>query len=122
MTGRTLRSKWARTLVAALAAAAVFTPFAWMISQALKDATESYSYPPQLIPSTPTVANFVYVWEKTNLPLAFANSMVVSVVAVVSNVVFAVAAGYAIARLRFRGRNLMFTAMVGAPWCRRWCS
>lgn len=107
------RSAWARTVVTAAISLIVLMPFLWMISLSLKGAAEANSWPPRLIPDNPTMENFFYVWEKTNLPLAFANSTIVSVVAVLTNVVFAVAAGYAIARLPLRGKTFLFAVMIG---------
>ncbi|TBO60421.1 carbohydrate ABC transporter permease [Streptomyces kasugaensis] len=85
-------------------------PFLWQLSTSLKGPGEDiYSYPPSLIPHDPTlksygeVAKIIPVWD-------FAlNSLKVATANVLTNCVGAALAGYALARMRFRGRK---TAMV----------
>jgi len=106
-------SGWGRTVVTAAAVLVVATPFLWMLSLAFKGPTEVFSYPPQLLPDAPTFENFRYVWDHTNIPTAMANSLIVTVLVVVGNCLLASSAGYALARMRFRGSSLLFTVILG---------
>jgi multiple sugar transport system permease protein len=113
MTGRRTW-RWRRTAAVGLVAALVGLPFFWLISLAFRNPTEIFTYPPRLLPQHPTLDNFRYVWETTNIPVALTNSLTVGVLTVLSNVIVAVAAGYAFARLDFRGSRTMFVAVLGA--------
>ncbi|MER5887640.1 carbohydrate ABC transporter permease [Streptomyces sp. NPDC001941] len=108
---RTARSRTApwRRAVRYLALTAVLLvmvgPFLWQLSTSLKGATEDiYTYPPKLLPSSPTldnyrsVADIIPVWDYA------LNSVKVAVSSVLTNVLGSAMAGYALARLRFRGR------------------
>lgn len=89
----------------------VIFPFLWVVSIAFKPEQDVFTFPPRLLTDQPTLDNFRALLE-TNFPRAFLNSMVVAALAVVGNVVFAVAAGYAFARLRFPGKQIAFYAIL----------
>ncbi|MGH3504273.1 MAG: carbohydrate ABC transporter permease [Nocardioidaceae bacterium] len=84
-------------------------PLAWMISTAFKRANEVYDV--ALIPAHPTVANFVYVFTQVPLLRYIVNSAFVAIVVTVVALLFHSMAGYALARLRFPGRELIFTSI-----------
>lgn len=84
-------------------------PFLWQLSTALKGPAENiFDYPPKLIPSDPTLQNFVRVADTIPVWRYALNSAVISTTAAVLNCVFGAMAGYALARMRFRGRNLAY--------------
>ena len=86
-------------------------PFLWMISLAFtpeKDAFGSVN----LIPSTPTGANFATAFVDANLSRALLNSATVTVMAVLVNCLAAVAAGYAFALRPFKGSSVLFYVLV----------
>lgn len=105
-------SGWSRTIIAGLVTALLMIPFMWMISLAFKGPTETYSFPPKLIPDNPTLDNFVQVWSASNLSGAMINSLIVAALAVAGNCIGAVAAGYAFAKIDFRGSKAMFFAVL----------
>ncbi|HEY0535822.1 MAG TPA: carbohydrate ABC transporter permease [Actinoplanes sp.] len=83
-------------------------PFLWELSTSLKGAGEDiYTSTPQLIPHQPTLGNYVRVAEAVPVWRYIGNSLIVAALTVGGNVVFATLAGYAIARLRFRGRRVV---------------
>ncbi|CAM4371644.1 carbohydrate ABC transporter permease [Nocardiopsis rhodophaea] len=80
-------------------------PFLWQLSTALKGIGEDiYASPPRFVPDDPTLGNFVRVGEVLPVWGYVWNSVRVALATVVLNVVGAALAGYALARLRFRGR------------------
>lgn len=83
-------------------------PFLWQLSTSLKGPFEDiYSFPPSLIPSDPTFANYGEV-TRTIPVISYAwHSLIVSVAMVVTNVIFATAAGYALANMRFKGKAIV---------------
>ncbi|MEV0913555.1 carbohydrate ABC transporter permease [Streptomyces sp. NPDC049967] len=88
-------------------------PFLWQLSTSLKGPGEDiFSSPPKFLPSHPTLDNYsrvadtIPVWD-----YAF-NSLKVAAANVVTNCVGAALAGYALARLRYRGRRAATLAFI----------
>lgn len=96
-------------------------PFAWLLVTALKGPGENiFAYPPSLWPASPTLDNFRQVWDAVPIGRYFLNSVAVSLVSVVLNVLLASLAAYPLARMRFRGSKgieaaLLATLMVPLP-------
>lgn len=88
-------------------------PFLWQLSTSLKGPAENiFQYPPQLIPQQPTLSNYVEVARAIPLWRFIFNSTVVSVASAFTNCLFGAMAGYALARMQFRGRNMLFAFMI----------
>lgn len=83
-------------------------PFLWMISSSLKNSVEAFATPPTLLPKAPTLENYRHVFETLDMPRLFLNSIAVSVTVVFIQIASSALAGYAFARLRFRGKNTLF--------------
>ncbi|MGW7434372.1 carbohydrate ABC transporter permease [Streptomyces sp. NPDC054861] len=94
-------------------------PFLWQLSTSLKGPGEDvFSRTPDFLPRDPTLANYGKVADTIPVWTYAANSLVVAAVAVVGNVVGATLAGFALARLRFRGVRLvlgLFLATLVLP-------
>lgn len=103
-----------RYLLLALILVLVIGPFVWQLSTALKGAGDDvYSLTPQLVPSDPTFDNFVKAASTVPILRFAANSAFVAVVVIAGNALGATMAGYALARLEFRGRGLVLGAILG---------
>lgn len=89
-------------------------PFLWMALSAFKTTSELTASPPVWIPTEWTLDNFRDLLDKLDLPLYFMNSVIVAVLVTVSNLVFCSMLGYALAKLRFAGRNKIFGLVLGA--------
>ena len=90
-------------------------PMIWAVSSSLKDRHELYMTTPTLIPKKPTLANYEWMLTRADmsrLPLNLLNSFKVAVGSVVIQCVTASMAGFAFARLKFRGRDLMFYSLI----------
>jgi putative chitobiose transport system permease protein len=88
-------------------------PLLWLIGTAFKSPTENiFQFPPQLIPRQPTFQNFITVWESNPFGQYLFNSTVVAVLTVSLNLLFCSLAAYPLARLEFRGKDLIFTGVV----------
>jgi putative chitobiose transport system permease protein len=88
-------------------------PLLWLISTALKSPSENiFASPPQLLPSQPTLQNFVQVWQTNPFGQYLFNSTLVAVLTVGLNLLFCALAAYPLARLDFRGRDLIFAGVV----------
>ena len=91
----------------------VLFPILWAISASLKGADELYEAVPSLLVREPTLANYEYMWTRmANVPLYFRNSVIVSFGTVLLVVTTASLAGYAFARLDFRGRDAIFLFLI----------
>lgn len=87
-------------------------PFAFMVSTSLKPHTLLLEYPPRLVPSDPTLDNYVQAWGANNFGRYFLNSSMVAVVTTVGTVLLASMMAYGFARFRFPGRGVLFATVV----------
>lgn len=107
-----LKYVWIYGVLGAIALLMLF-PLLWLISTALKSPSENiFQFPPQLLPSQPTLNNFVQVWQTNPFGQYLFNSTLVAVLTVSLNLLFCALAAYPLARLEFRGRELIFAAVV----------
>ena len=89
-------------------------PFIWQLSTSLKGVGENpYASPPEFLPSDPTLANYTAVTDVIPVWSYIGNSLFVAFFNVSLSVVGCAMAGYALARLRFRGR-IIALAIFGA--------
>ncbi len=88
-------------------------PLMWLIGTSFKSPTEDiFAFPPQILPTQPTWENFVTVWQSYPFGQYLINSTVVAVCTVGSNLIFCSLAAYPLARLSFRGRELLFALIL----------
>jgi putative chitobiose transport system permease protein len=88
-------------------------PLLWLISTSLKSPTENiFQFPPQLWPSQPTFHNYITVWQTNPFGQYLFNSTVVAALTVSINLLFCSLAAYPLARLDFRGRDLIFAGVI----------
>ena len=95
-----------------LLAAVSLAPLLWMVSVSFMPAGEASRFPPPLLPSAPTFANYHEMFARTGMARNFANSVLVSVAITLGSLLFNTLAGYAFAKLRFAGRERVFQAMA----------
>lgn len=102
-----VRQLLSRTILIIGAVVMIF-PFFWMASSSLKDQAEAFATPPTLIPKAATLDNFRRISEYLDIKQLFINSIVVSVAVTFLQLLTSSMAGYAFARLNFRGKNFFF--------------
>lgn len=99
-------------LLVVIAVITVF-PFVWILLTSLKGPNDLlFSTPPQLIPNDPTLANYGRVLDALPIPKFFLNSIVASSITTVFNVLVASLAAYPLAKMRFRGREVIFYLLL----------
>ncbi len=88
-------------------------PFYWMIISSFKPVQEIFTFPPVFLPLHPTIENY------QRLPVLIptiientVNSLVVSIVRPTATVFFSSLAGFAFAKFRFRGQNILFALVI----------
>lgn len=103
---------WAVYLLLFALAFCMLFPFVWMILSSFKTPTEVLSIPPTIFPKEPTFENYEILWNKFNFSRFFANSIFITVISVVSQLYTASLFGFVLGRYRFRGRNVIFMAVL----------
>ncbi|TDV48908.1 carbohydrate ABC transporter permease [Actinophytocola oryzae] len=91
----------------------VVGPFVWMLLSSFKPEGEIRADPPTWWPHDPSLANYGNLFDRLDFPTYFTNSAVVAVVTTVGNLLFCSAAGYALAKLPFAGRRVLFAIVLG---------
>jgi multiple sugar transport system permease protein len=86
----------------------MIVPFAWMISTSLKSGQYVLSMPPQLIPNPATFDSYRRIFELYPIGRMLFNSLLVAGLTTVGQLITCSMAAYAFARLRFRGKNIIF--------------
>ncbi|AJC54117.1 ABC transporter permease [Streptomyces sp. 769] len=105
----------ARYLLLLAVLALTVGPFLWQLSTSLKGPGEDiYRFPPSLLPHRPTLANYAEVARVIPVWDFALNSLKVAAANVLTNCAGAALAGYALARLRFRGRRVAVVVFVMA--------
>ena len=104
-------SPW-HLLLAPLAALFAF-PFVQMIMVSFMPSKDINRLPPRFLPTSVTLDGYRGLLERSDVLIWLTNTLIVSTVAIASNVVLCSLAGYGFARLHFRGRDMSFLAILG---------
>ncbi|WP_201829992.1 carbohydrate ABC transporter permease [Microvirga zambiensis] len=86
------------------------TPLLFMLSTSLKDASQVYDL--RVIPAAPTLDNYVEILGDGRFTRWFINSTIIAVIVTLSNVFFDSLVGYTLAKFQFRGRYIVFIAIL----------
>jgi multiple sugar transport system permease protein len=106
-------------VVLIVAAAAMLTPFFWMVMSSLKDANSVFSVPVRWIPEIFVWENYVEIWTRSDIGTWIRNTLVLSVTVTALQVLTGSFAAYGFSRIRFPGRNalfLLYVATIAVPW------
>jgi multiple sugar transport system permease protein len=105
--------RWWLYVLLALGLVLTVVPFLWMLLGSFKTQRELLQASPTLLPEDPTTANYERLWSRLDLPRFFWNSTFIAVMITLGNLLFCSMVGYALAKLRFVGRNLLFLLVLG---------
>lgn len=89
-------------------------PMVWMVSASLMPSGEASSFPPRFFPSRVTFDHYMDLFTRLNLGRYLLNSAFVALVVTLSSLAINSMAGYAFAKLRFRGRDRLFRTLSTA--------
>ena len=94
-------------LYAALIAGALLSlfPMLWMISASFMPTGMANTFPPRLLPDHPTLQHYRDVFTRLSMGRYLLNSGIIAIVVTVLSLIINSMAGYAFAKLRFRGRD-----------------
>ncbi|MEU6273841.1 carbohydrate ABC transporter permease [Streptomyces populi] len=87
-------------------------PLVWLVLSSVMSDAEINRFPPALWPKGVDLGGYRYVLGNAMFPRWFANSLVVALAAVLSNLLLGALGGYAFARMRFAGSRVLLTLML----------
>ncbi len=87
-------------------------PFIWMLLTAFKTNAEVMQIPPTILPSNWNMASFAKATDLLPFGKLYLNTILMIVIRVVCAVAFCSMAGYAFAKLNFKGKNVLFTLII----------
>jgi multiple sugar transport system permease protein len=94
-------------------------PFVWMLSASLKMDKDVFRFPIQWIPTVPQWSNYVKIWTQIPFLTFFTNTAKLTVIITCLQLFTSSFAGYAFAKLEFKGRDIIFLAYIASiaiPW------
>ncbi len=87
-------------------------PFMWMISTSLKQSQNVFTFPPEFLPSSFEWRNYISGWTRLPFNTFLLNSVIVTSANVIGNLISCSIVAYGFARLRARGRDLLFILLL----------
>ncbi|SOR80296.1 MULTISPECIES: carbohydrate ABC transporter permease [Streptomyces] len=98
--------------VLTVTAALVVAPLVWALATSLRTPATSFDNPPQWIPTDPVWSNYQAVFDKVPFTAFFLNSVIVTGLIVVGQLITSTMSGYAFAMVRFRGNKALFAVIL----------
>jgi multiple sugar transport system permease protein len=108
--GQFLFSPWHLILIPI--ALVMLIPMAWMLVTSLETLNEARHFPPPLLPHSLHLSSYTDVLRQAPFARWFVNTVIVTVASVAGNLLFCSLAGYAFARIRFFGREVVFVLIL----------
>ena len=118
----TQRFNWRTVLIVgvlSLGALLMILPYYWMVISSIKPPEELFAFPPRFYVERPTFKPYIELFTLLPMARSLFNSIFVASVVTLSNMLLGSMAGYAFAKLRFPGRDVIFIALISAmmiPW------
>lgn len=101
-------------LLMAVASFVVFFPLVWMALSSVKTNEELWRYPPTLWPEEVSLDGYRHIFTQLRFGRYFLNSVFVATASSVLAVLTSALAGYVFAKFQFRGKNVLFVAVLGS--------
>jgi multiple sugar transport system permease protein len=101
------------------AAAALLLPFYWMIASSLKRSNDVFTIPIKWWPESIVWQNYLDIWQKSDMTGWLRNTLFLSVMVTLLQVLTGSFAAYGFSKIRFPGRDLLFLCYIGTiavPW------
>ncbi|MCD9046547.1 MULTISPECIES: carbohydrate ABC transporter permease [unclassified Luteimonas] len=89
-------------------------PLLWMVAVSFMQKGEASAFPPPLLPAAPSLDAYRELFARAGMGRYFVNSLIVSIAITVGALLVNTMAGYAFAKLRFRGRDRLFQVLLAA--------
>lgn len=97
----------------------MLVPFLWMLSASVKMNKDVFAFPMKWIPDDFQWKNYITIWTKIPLLTFIKNTFKLTIIVTIFQVLTSSFAAYAFAKLRFKGRNILFLGYIGTiavPW------
>lgn len=91
---------------------AILLPIIWMVFTAFKPEVDIVAYPPSLFPRALTLEHFVDIWDSIPFARLYLNTIIFAGGVTIFSLLFDSMTGYALARLEFRGKNVVFVVIM----------
>ena len=105
-------NRWFVYIMLIVGAVVMLFPFYWMIVSSFKTAAEATQFPPTMIPQKWTLQFYESVFRRIPFERYMLNSLIMAVGSMVGVIVTSTMAGYAFARIRFSGKQLVFIIVL----------
>ena len=112
LTGETKASKLWTHILLIIAAFVSFGPFVWMFLTSIKTYEETIQIPLKFFPDVVQWVNYAIISDKLNFPQLYFNTIVVTILMIVGQLMIVTICAYAFDRLRFPGKNVLFLGML----------
>jgi multiple sugar transport system permease protein len=99
-------------IVVGVGAFTMLVPFFWMLSTSFKPERGVFKMPPEWIPRPFTTEHYEEVWRVNDMARGMWNSFFVASTSTAGEIFTSTLAGFAFARIRFRGRNVLFGMLL----------
>jgi multiple sugar transport system permease protein len=96
-----------------IGAAISLLPMFWMVSASLMPSGEASTFPPHFLPTTVTFEHYMSLFTRLSIGRYLFNSALIAITVTATSLLINGMAGYAFAKLRFRGRDRLFRALSG---------
>ncbi len=100
------------TIAGVVIAIGVLLPIIWMVFTAFKPEADIVTFPPQLFPRQFTLQHFIDVWNRIPFAHLYLNTVIFAGSVTVISLFFDSMAAYALARLQFRGREIVLVGIL----------
>lgn len=98
-------------IVSIVVALFMFSPIIWILSGGFKT-TQEFTTSARIIPSLPTLKNYIFIFTQSNVLLYTRNTVLLIVGNGIGTLLSSSLVAYALARMEFRGKNLIFTIII----------
>lgn len=105
--------------LATLGAIGFGLPFFWTVASSLKTQSEIYTFPPVWLPAVPQWGNYALVFELAPFARFIVNTIIVTGLAMIGQVLSASVVAFGFTRFRFPGREALFSVLLATmmvPW------
>ena len=110
--GRDRDTPWWLYALLLVGATLMIGPFVWMLLSSVKPESEVRAIPPTWWPHDFTIGNYEQLFSRLDFPTYFLNSALVAIAVTLGNVVFGSMLGYALAKLDFPGKRVVFSLVL----------
>ena len=87
-------------------------PFYYIFTSSITPRDDLFQIPPTYFPATPTFDNYINMWESVPFLTYLRNSLIFALGSSFVSVLFSALAAYALSRISFPGRNLIYIALI----------